>query len=243
MKLLSFLSLAFIAIAQSQAGLVSVNLGGNSETAGWGAPGTALTSSNYTGTQLAAGVAATYGSAASTSTLVRLNGSFFPAGFGLYSFGTDSDFSARNSVTTLSSVNTIVFQTETARNPGGYPSDDPEHVVDPVYAFSYPTLYVNGGTTGITPDFSYFGLSGDSVAFGEDQIALYNWMWQWDVSDLGPITSYTVEWKQIVHASLVSIRLDASDAVNNGSVLPVPEPASAGLMAFGFAGLLIRRRR
>lgn len=255
LKSLILLTSAALAAGHAHAALVSIDLGGASETAGWGVPGTALTNANYPTISFGGlpsypmgawsqGLPSSYGNAAGTSSLVKLDGSFHPLSQGLYSYGISSNFSAENSATTLGSIRTIVFQTETTRNPDGYPGDDPEHVPDPEYAFSFPLLYLNGGGEGISPDFSYFALSGDGIPGGpEGDVPLWNWAWQWDLSSVDEdIASYSVGWKQIVHSSLISIRVDASDAVHTGSVLPVPEPSALLLGCAGFS-LLLRRRR
>ncbi len=250
---LKFLVFAAFAAGHSHAALLAIDLGGNKETAGWGAPGgTALTTSNYPTVPVgplpyypagtwAQPLPATYGEAASSSNLHKLNGGYYPASEGLYSWSTSSVFSAVNTATTLGSINTIVFQTETSKNPQG----DPAHPdYDPDLAFTAPTLYLNGGTEGILPTWSLEALSGGTVGSGDQGGLLWHWAWQWDLSGVEePITSYSFEWQQIVHSSLVAIQIDASDAVHAASVLAVPEPSALLLGCAGFALVLRRRHR
>lgn len=65
-------------------------------------------------------------------------------------------------------------------------------------------------------------------------VTLYQYTWTWDVSALGPITDFTIDW---------TVPVDHNFMTDFSLVQVVPEPSVAGLLVFGAGACLLRRRR
>jgi hypothetical protein len=82
----------------------------------------------------------------------------------------------------------------------------------------------------------------ETEEFMGDISAIRESLWQWDLSEIGGITNYTVVFDGIKeHLNLQAVALDAS-----ANYSAIPEPGSVGLIVGAVAGagmLLVRRRR
>jgi hypothetical protein len=77
------------------------------------------------------------------------------------------------------------------------------------------------------------------VTMQEEPIYENEWLVQWDVSGLGPITDFGIRFQGVQHAQLYELRLDQGDAYTL-----VPEPATALQLLAGLLGLgLVSQRR
>ncbi len=227
--------------------------------------------SGIAATYLTTGALAQQGTSADNTDaarLLRTAGAHFPASLGLYSFSTGSAFQIVEN-NPLADVSQILFQVvlgET-RTPLGEADAvgnvPPENWVDangnpspvPVYPidddnFSFdgliPTLFINGDTVN--------GIAGTAELFNQHHgvessigtVTLNENIFAWDVSSLGPITSFAVDFGVRVHSVFPEVALYQTDYVAP-TVTPgtsaVPEPATASLLALGGLALLSRRRR
>lgn len=105
------------------------------------------------------------------------------------------------------------------------------------YDYIAPSLALdyNGNNANLTTaDFDVGDEVEYYVAAIDLTVTLYQYTWTWDVSALGPITDFDIEWTvPDTHNFMTDYSL----------VQTVPEPTVAGLLALGAGGCLLRRRR
>ena len=101
-------------------------------------------------------------------------------------------------------------------------------------------LRVNGATTSLTPTYSkvinsyqdgYF----ESPETGDEPIFVKTWAYQWNVGNLGNITSIQMEFSAVTHAQIYAIRLDQTSVLQNNNVFETQ--ASAPVMSLSGTGL------
>lgn len=160
----------------------------------------------------------------------KVSGSAGFAGAGVYQGGSTASFTVYDT-TALLNLETIVFQLEANYDgaPGGAPFRD--GVV--------PTLYLNGGSTGIPATYTQY-LPAAGTYLPTNSIFAY----QWDLSaETASITSFNIDWNGPLSAGQITgMQLNQGSVFSQAVGLPVPEPAAA-LLGFLSAGLMGMRRR
>lgn len=86
-----------------------------------------------------------------------------------------------------------------------------------------PLLKINGGTTTHAPAYSkvvniYQNGVFDSPETGEEPVYVKTWAYQWNVGNLGNITSIQIDFSAVTHAQIYEVRLDQSDVAQSRSV-------------------------
>lgn len=244
------LSAALLALAPvASAALTSIALPGTTDNDTWSS--TSLTIGANSGFPGYPGNGAwpsgigssTGGDATLNKTANGSGGGPYPASAGIYYGGfsstpnTNGGILAVTDTTPLSGLSTIVFQIEIG-----------EAFAYDFYNGVLPTLSFNGGSQNLaatyTSLFSQQFTGTIQMPSGLENLYLNTYALQWDVSSLGPITSFSVSFTGVQHAQLSGLQLDQGTGVPQGSVLPaaVPEPSSLAFLAASL-GLLARRRR
>lgn len=222
------------AAGSAQAGFVANNLSGNVEYNGWvdlraGTPGL-TTATLSTAPGFGANEAGSSG-----AFLLRTSGGHYPASSSLYSFSTDSTFKLSDTSLLSGGVQTVVFSILT------WPNPDFGDGSTSVGALSIaPTLNFNGGSQALAAGYTGSAYMGAFSGGGFD-VDSYAYTFQWDLSSIGSaITSYDINWGQIVHTGVLGIQLENADVFSMSTA--VPEPASAALLGLGLAFVIGLRR-
>lgn len=140
--------------------------------------------------------------------------------------------------TPLASLRTLVFQIQIGEA-AGYDFFSPT---------GGPSLKVNGGPSAVNPLFAgvldrYQSGFFTSPATGLDEPVYVNtWGYQWDVSTLGPISSFTIDFSGVTHAQIYELQLDQSSQLFGAALIPEPSVGSL-LLAAALAGCLRRKIR
>jgi hypothetical protein len=127
--------------------------------------------------------------------------------------------------TALAGVQTIVFQIDIGEAFGYDFLDD----VVPVLSYNGGSQNVAALTAQITGTVQN-GTFLNPVTMQEEPVFVNTWMLTWDVSGLGAITDFAVEWTDVMHSQIYGLRLDQSDVA-------VPEPGTLVLLVSGLFGL------
>lgn len=173
----------------------------------------------------------------------KMSGGGFPSGGSIYNSFTQGGFEVSDS-SPIPGLETVLFQLELGagvenffgspqfQNSGWFSTD----------AGSRPVLNFNGGSQALAPilDASFVGSRPFPSPFpgipgGTTQIFAF----QWDLTGLGPITSYDIAWTSIELGSNFAMQLDTSDTFSP----VVPEPACAAACVLVAALAVGRRRR
>jgi len=225
-------------VGQTQGDIVMNNLSGNVEYDGWDS----LTSSTPGLSTTVLSTAPGFGSneaGSGDANLLRTSGAHFPASAGLYSFGGHSTFEIADT-SALSDVQTAVFSIQTWPNP-----DFGDGSTSAGSLNLAPTLNFNGGSQALTAGYTGVQYVGP-FTFGGQSVNLHNYTFQWDLSSVGDsITSYDINWGQIVHTGVRGLQVESADVFSmSTAVTVVPEPASSALLGLGCILLIgLRRRR
>lgn len=167
----------------------------------------------------------------------KISGGGYPAGESIYNSFNPGTYTIVNN-NALAGVENVLFQLElgagfTEFGPNGIPG------FFDVAPGSMPVLNYNGGTQALaaTVELSFpGGRSFPNPGPGPATINSEIFAFQWDLSGLGPITSYDIVWTGIAFGTNYQMQLDSSDVFT-----AVPTPGSAALL--GLAGFAAMRRR
>jgi hypothetical protein len=135
--------------------------------------------------------------------------------------------------TPLADLKTLVFQIQ-IREATGYD------------LYSAPALKINGGSSIVNPLFSgilnrFQSGTFPSPATGLDEPVYVNTRgYQWDVSSLGAITSFAIDFSGVTHSQVYGLQLDQSSSFFSTAV--IPEPNVRGLVLAGACFFLFCRR-
>jgi hypothetical protein len=109
----------------------------------------------------------------------------------------------------------------------------------------FPALSYNGGSQNLAAGLRVLrsqvqtGTFTNPITMEEEPIFTNEYLLQWDLSSLGAITDFGIQFQGVQHAQLYELRLDQGDAYTL-----VPEPATALQLLAGLLGLgLVSRRR
>jgi len=135
--------------------------------------------------------------------------------------------------TPLANLKTLVFQIQIGEATG-------------YDLYSAPALKINGGSSIVNPLFSgilnrYQSGTFFSPATELDEPVYVNTRgYQWDVSSLGAVTSFAIDFSGVTHSQIYGLQLDQSSSVFSTAV--IPEPNVGGLVLAAACFFLIRRR-
>jgi hypothetical protein len=135
--------------------------------------------------------------------------------------------------TPLANLKTLVFQIQIGEATG-------------YDLYSAPALKINGGSSIVNPLFSgilkrFQSGTFPSPATGLDEPVYVNTRgYQWDVSSLGAVTSFAIDFSGVTHSQIYGLKLDQSSSVFSAAL--VPEPNVGGLVLAAACFFLIRRR-
>jgi hypothetical protein len=221
-----------LSTSAANAAIVNNGLSGNTEYDGWDN----LSSSALSTADLASGFGSNE-AGSGDAVLTRQTGGFYPASASLYSFSSNSILEVADA-TAIAGLETVVFTVQTWANPSfGDGSTAAGSIANG------PTLNLNGGADALAADYIGVEYLGPFSGGGFD-VDSYAYTYQWDLSSLGAITSFDLEWEQIVHAGVLALQLEQSDSFTvAASVSAVPVPAAVWLMLSGVGALMSMRRR
>jgi len=135
--------------------------------------------------------------------------------------------------TPLANLKTLVFQIQIGEATG-------------YDLYSAPALKINSGSSIVSPLFSgilnrFQSGTYPSPVTGLDEPVYVNTRgYQWDVSSLGAVTSFTIDFSGVTHSQIYALQLNQSSSFFATAV--VPEPGVVGFLTVGACFFLIRRR-
>jgi len=135
--------------------------------------------------------------------------------------------------TPLADLKTVVFQIQIGEATG-------------YDLYSAPALKINGGSSIVDPLFSgiinrFQNGTFNSPATGADEPVYVNTRgYQWDVSSLGAVTSFTIDFSGVTHSQIYGLQLDQSSSFFSTAV--IPEPNARVLVLAGACFFLFCRR-
>ena len=135
--------------------------------------------------------------------------------------------------TPLANLKTLVFQIQIGEATG-------------YDLYSAPALKINGGSSIVNPLFSGILNSYQSGTFFspvtelDEPVYVNTRGYQWDVSSLGAVTSFAIDFSGVTHSQIYGLKLDQSSSVFSTAV--IPEPNVGGLVLAAACFFLIRRR-
>jgi hypothetical protein len=135
--------------------------------------------------------------------------------------------------TPLANLKTLVFQIQIGEATG-------------YDLYSAPALKINGGSSIVNPLFSGIlnryqsGTFFSPVTELDEPVYVNTRGYQWDVSSLGAVTSFAIDFSGVTHSQIYGLKLDQSSSVFSAAL--VPEPNVGGLVLAAACFFLIRRR-
>lgn len=230
---------ALAATLPAHADFLDVNLSGTTQYDAW----SGLTRANYPAYATNSGGTGTLASytaawpapfasntgASGDAVFNKTSGSGAFAGAGLYQAGGTGVFSVGDT-SALPGLGTIVFQLES--------NYDEASATTPFLNGVVPTLFLNGGSTGIAADYTQY-LPDAGLYLATNSIYAY----QWDLSSfLDPVTSFSINWNGPASSGQITgMQLDQGSQFAQVVGVPEPSPALFGLAPLGL--MLGRRRR
>jgi hypothetical protein len=136
----------------------------------------------------------------------------------------------------LSNLQTLIFQIQIGEVLG-YDFFDPT---------GGPALKVNGGTSLVNPVFAGVldrtqnGVFTSPDTGLDEPVYINTWGYQWDVSALGPVSSFTIDFSGVTHSQVYELQLDQSSQFFSTAL--IPEPSGLSLVMAGGALWMARRR-
>lgn len=93
-----------------------------------------------------------------------------------------------------------------------------------------PLLKINGASTTYTPTYSkvvnmYQNGVYDSPETGEEPVYVKTWAYQWNVGNLGAISSIQIDFSAVTHAQIYAMRLDQTSVLQSNNVFDAASPA------------------
>ncbi|MEM1223498.1 MAG: PEP-CTERM sorting domain-containing protein [Verrucomicrobiota bacterium] len=163
------------------------------------------------------------------ATFNKTSGFGYPAGVSIYSSPFGNGSYTVEDATPISNLETIIFQIDIGEGSSGFLIGD-------------ATLTVNGTTAVALLDGGLVSADSTGNPFGGGTITLGTFGYQWDVSGLGPITSFNIDFTTSgTSTTIYDLRLDQGDQF---FAVGVPEPGFAALiLGLGAMGIVARRRR
>lgn len=142
----------------------------------------------------------------------------YPASASIYTFTTPGTFFVSDSAP-LAGLETIVFQMDVAST-----------------VEAGPVLSYNGGSQELVADFTATAV-GDFVGMS-DPTNIY--AYQWDLSGLGAIAEYTIEWTTGEHGGIYRLQINSGDSFAQA----IPEPSTyAAWAGIGVLAMVFQRRK
>ena len=138
--------------------------------------------------------------------------------------------------TPLGNLQTLIFQIQIGEVLG-YDFFDPT---------GGPVLKINGGASSVNPVFAGVldrfqnGVFTSPDTGLDEPVYINTWGYQWDVSPLGAISSFTIDFSGVTHSQIYELQLDQSSQVFSTAL--IPEPSVFSLSLVGALAWLARRR-
>jgi len=135
--------------------------------------------------------------------------------------------------TPLANLKTLVFQIQIGEATG-------------YDLYSAPALKINGGSSIVNPLFSGIlnryqsGTFFSPVTELDEPVYVNTRGYQWDVSSLGAVTSFAIDFSGVTHSQIYGLQLDQSSSFF--STVVIPEPRVGGLVLAAAFFFLVRRR-
>lgn len=231
--------LGAFSFAGASADPVAVSLPGDTQFDGWVTSElTAAANPGFPGHPGSGAWPSAISSGDDTATILKTAGSSYPGGGSLYSGGftaVPNTFGASFSVSDASpieNVANVVFQIKLSA-PYGFD----------FHNNALPVLNYNGGSQLLASDLN--GITSKSqVAFAGSLADVTTYLFQWDLSSIGGITDFEIEFSNVQHGQIFALQLDQSSeyAVVDAPFL-VPEPSTAILGGLGLVALCAVARR
>lgn len=254
-RMLAITGFAAMALSSAFATLYTqgVTLNGSTSFAGWDGNGFAANGVNYPGTGTWPGAVLPNAAGSDDSGLFKVANGVGGGPYPYYSSAAQAraiyhggQSSTPNTLggtlkvsdaTPVSGLQTIVFQV-IIQEAFGYD----------FYSDVAPVLKINGAATTYAANFTHLISQEQNGTFtppGGQPEPLYNNLYgfQWDVSGLGSINSFDLEWSSVQHALIFGLRLDESNQVHGDYFATVPEPGTMAALGLGAVALLRRRKK
>lgn len=113
----------------------------------------------------------------------------------------------------------------------------------------FPKLSINGGGT-VSATFTNLvnrfqnGTFPSPETGSNEPVYVNTWAYQWNVSTATNFNNYAIDFSGVTHAQVYSLRIDGTDVLQSGAVIPEPSTISLIILsAIGTAGYLYRKRK
>lgn len=242
--LLPLAAAGLFAFGTAQAAFIDPDFSGTTEFEGW----SGLTAVNNPGyptfgnstSAWPAPIAPNEPNSAGSAAFDKLSGGGYPSGSSIY-----NSFSAGTFVvfdnSPLADLENVFFQIDLGAGQTVFPGGDIGFFDPEAPGGGTPVLNFNGGSQALAPTVDFSSPGGtpfvNFITLEPDTTTAF--AFQWDLSGLGPITSYQIEWTSIEFGTAYGLQLDTSTIFTE--VTPIPEPTSLALLGLAAAAALARR--